>query len=182
MKPPDVREVIDLDGYRVTLRTLWPEDREMEAAFVRGLSPRSRRYRFHSGMRELTPVLLDRFTHVDYPSAMALVATVQEAGAERQIAVARWAPTADDPEGAEIAVVVADAWQNRGLGTRLLERLGELARAAGIPRLHANVLAENRRMLELASHLGFRVDPAAHERGSVMLAKDVTREPDTDAT
>lgn len=182
MKPPDIREEIDLGGHRLTLRTLWPEDRELEAAFVRGLSPRSRRYRFHSGLRELTPELLERFTHLDYPAEMALIATVGEAGAERQIAVARWVRSAEDPEGAEIAIAVADAWQDRGLGTRLLERLRDLAAAAGIPRLHANVLAENRRMLELASHLGFRVDPAARERGSVLLGKDVAPSPDADGT
>jgi len=180
MKPPDVREEIDLDGRPVTLRTMWPEDREMEADFVRALSPQSRRYRFHSGLRELTPDLLRRLTEIDYPTHFALIATVADGGAERQIGVARWAPSTDDPEGAEIAIVVADAWQDRGLGTRLMERLCDLAAEAGIPRLHANVLAENRRMLELASHLGFRVDPEAHERGSVMLGKDVALPTDPD--
>ena len=97
MEPPDVREEIRIGGRTVTLRTLRPADRELEAAFVRELSPESRYYRFHSGLRELTPELLHRFTHMDYPDELALCATVVEEGAERRIAGARWARAERDP-------------------------------------------------------------------------------------
>lgn len=180
MEPPDVREEVEIDGRTVVLRTLRPADREREAAFVRALSPESRYYRFHSGMRELTPTLLDRFTHVDYPTEMALCATVVEGGAERVIGVARWAPAAHDPKGAEIAIAVADAWQGRRLGATLLTRLRDLAVAAGVRRLYATVLGENRRMLDLARFLGFHVDPASRAGGAVVLHEPIGAGPGED--
>ena len=61
---------------RVTLRPIRPEDAEMEQAFVSGLSPESRYFRFMGTMRELTPQMLVRFTQIDYDREMAFVATV----------------------------------------------------------------------------------------------------------
>jgi hypothetical protein len=90
------------DGRRVTIRCLRPEDADHEQAFVRGLSAASRRTRFFSAIRELSPAMLHAFTHPDYPRSCALVATVATVATtgspashadELQVAVARYACT-----------------------------------------------------------------------------------------
>jgi acetyltransferase len=156
---PDYRDALVVGGTRVTIRTICPADRDIEQQFVRGLSPSSRYYRFHTSLKELTPAMLERFTHVNYPDEMALIATIPEGAGESEIGVARYAryPGTDR---AEVAVVVADAWQGKGIGARLLLDLRNLAREAGIRQFEASVLPGNKRMLELAQSLGFTVRSA----------------------
>ena len=67
--PPDYTDFLDVDGTRVTIRTMRPTDREIEDQFVRRLTPTSKYYRFHSALRELTAAMLDHFTNVDYPES-----------------------------------------------------------------------------------------------------------------
>jgi GNAT superfamily N-acetyltransferase len=89
---------------------------------------------------------------VDHSDHEALVALDPETRAG--VGVARYVRSSDDPEVAEVAVAVSDPWQGLGVGTALLQRLTERARAEGIERFSAEVLAENERMLELAASLG----------------------------
>ena len=154
------------DGVTVTVRPIRPEDAEMEASFVRNLSDDARHARFMSGVKELTREMLIRFTQLDYDRELALVAVVERAGKETQIAVARY--TKSDPESAHIAIVVADEWQGRGIGVRLLETLTDAARSRGIVRLEGEVLAENAPIRSLLARLGFsfRRDP---DGGDVFL-------------
>jgi len=88
--------------------------------------------------------------NVDYVRRLALIAEVDTPSGPELVAVARYEPTGD-PKTAEVAFVVQDAWQNRGLGTALLHDLLRAARARGIERFSAYVLATNRRMLDLIS-------------------------------
>lgn len=154
MQSPDIHICLDINGTDVTIRTMAVEGKEIESEFVRNLSDESRYYRFHSALKELTPELLDRFTHVKYPENMALIATIQVAGKEQQIAVARYAKYTER-DAAEVAVVVADAWQSCGLGNRLLIEIRNIALDAGIHELHMSVLAENHKMIKLAHKLGY---------------------------
>lgn len=161
MDAPDICLQYVAGDTPVTIRTMTPADRAIEAEFVRNLSNESRYFRFHSALRELTPAMLERFTHVSYPENMALIATIGSVAGETQIGVARYAKTTPGGDEAEVAVVVADDWQRRGIGTRLLKELRDVAVRGGIHKLHANVLAQNHRMLNLARELGF-----AYEKGS----------------
>lgn len=178
MPAPDVRLIHDARGTPVTIRTITPADRDIEATFVRGLSDQSRYYRFHAALRELTPELLERFTFVSFPDNMALIATIEVEGREQQIAVARFAASAPDGSAAELAVVVADEWQGRGIGTRLLVELRDIALAAGYRRLHMSVLSENGRMMDLARRLGFVAGPPTDGFVSRELGKSISVEPD----
>ncbi|WP_242392519.1 bifunctional acetate--CoA ligase family protein/GNAT family N-acetyltransferase [Anaeromyxobacter oryzisoli] len=158
--PSDVGARFELrDGTTVTVRPIRPEDAELEASFVRNLSDHARFFRFMTSVKELTREMLVRFTQIDYDRELALVGLVEREGREVQIAVARY--TLTDPESAHISVVVADEWQGRGLGGRLLELLAELARARGAVRLEGEILAENERVRALLARLGysFRRDP-----------------------
>jgi acetyltransferase len=144
------------DGAQVVVRPIRPEDAEIEQTFVRKLSPESRYFRFMDTIRELTPQMLVRFTQIDYDREMAFVAITGKGGDETEVGVARYV-TNPDGSSCEFAIVVADDWQRRGLGRRLMTQLIEVARARGLARMVGHILATNRSMLTLASSLGFTV-------------------------
>jgi acetyltransferase len=148
-------EIALRDGTRALVRPMRPEDVELEKRFFDGLSERSRYQRFMQHLPQLSPRMLARFTQLDYDRELALVVVKENQVHENQfIAVGRYAPTADG-ETAEFALVVADAWQGRGLGRILLERLKQEARKAGYKALYGHILQANHEMLDLARHLGF---------------------------
>ena len=155
-------EAILRDGTRVIIRPIGPQDAEREQAFVRGLSPEARYFRFMNTLRELSPEMLDRFTHPDPEREVALVALVDEGGAPKQVGVARCAATAERG-GCEFAIVVADPYQGRGLGSRLMHELVARARARGVPRIEGLVLASNHPMLELMQSLGFEINTSPED-------------------
>ncbi len=143
-----------MDGTRVTIRPIRPEDAVLEREFVDGLSERARYLRFGYHLKRITPEMLSRFTQIDYDREMALITLVGRPGSEKQIAVARYA-SYPDGRGCEFAIVVADEWQGRGLATELLRRLIEIARDRGLELMEGLVLRENENMIALAEDLGF---------------------------
>ena len=140
------------DGSVVAVRPIRPEDAALERQFFDALSERSRFQRFLNQMAQLPPQMLARFTQLDYDRELALVALAP--GGKEFIGVGRYAPNADG-ETAEFALTVADAWQGRGVGRALLERLCDCARAAGYRTLYGHILNANQDMLGLAERLGF---------------------------
>jgi acetyltransferase len=144
-------------GETLTIRPIRPEDAIIETEFVEGLSDESRRFRFQSGMRRLTPAMLARFTQIDYDREMALIAVDESGGREREVAVARYI-TLPDERSCEFAIAVADEWHHRGLGVDLMRRLIAVARSRGLETMVGWVLADNPRMLEMVSHLGFATE------------------------
>ena len=141
------------DGTAVTVRPIRPEDAEMEASFVRNLSDHARHFRFGVALRELTREMLVRFTQIDYDRELALLVLSERGGEETEIAVARYARTS--PGTADVAIVVGDAWQGKGIGRRLIVRIIDAARARGIFRLEGEMLAENEPIRRLLASLGF---------------------------
>ncbi|OOG28763.1 GNAT family N-acetyltransferase [Thioalkalivibrio denitrificans] len=143
------------DGTPLTIRPIRPEDARIEQSFVRGLSEQSRYFRFMQAMHELTPEMLVRFTQIDYDREMALIAVMEdERGGELQVAVARYTAN-PDRRSCEFALVVADDWQGRGIGTHLMQALMQVARSRGLTLMEGEVLAGNSGMLGLARSLGF---------------------------
>jgi acetyltransferase len=138
------------DGTRVRVRPIRPDDVELEKRFFERLSERSRFQRFMYSINALSPKMLERFTRVDYDRELALVAFFED----EFIAVGRYAPNQDGIT-AEFALVVADAWQRKGLGRALLEKLREEARKAGYKALYGTILGDNQEMIELVHRLGF---------------------------
>ena len=169
-----VREWPLPDGRVVTLRPIRPEDAQIEHEFVKGLSDESRYFRFMDTLRELTPMMLVRFTQIDYDREMAFIATIEEDGREVEIGVARYI-TNPDGETCEFALVVADAWHRHGLGRRLMELLIEVAQQRGLKEMVGHILANNASMIELCSGLGFDIAPSAQDpaqkRGTLPLEK-----------
>jgi len=148
------------------VRPIRPEDVELELAFFRGLSARSRYQRFMQHLSELPPQLLTRFTQLDYERELALV--VLHEGSF--VAVGRYAPRADGTT-AEFALTVADAWQGKGIGRALLERLCSSARDAGYGALYGSILVDNHAMLNLAAKLGFTA--SSREGAEVVVVRNL---------
>jgi acetyltransferase len=152
--PDDLAESFQpVVGAAVTLRPLLPADIDIESAFVRGLSPQTRHNRLLGGAVAITREYLERLTSVDYSRDFALAATLM-LEKEILIGVARYVLDRDGG-AAEFAIVVDDAWQGRGIGGRLLERLAKIARLRGVRQLYGDVLSVNRSMLGLVGKLGF---------------------------
>ncbi len=150
-------------GEKVTCRPIRPDDAEIEQAFVRGLSPESRYTRFMGEVSELSPEMLDRFTHNHYPHDYALIVTVPENGRDKEIAVARYIMLDDvncGPARCEYAIAVADEWQHHGIGHRLMQSLIKRAKAGGLRYMEGYVLADNANMLDLMRSLGFEIGPS----------------------
>jgi acetyltransferase len=159
-------------GGSYTLRPVHPGDARMLQALVQQLSPESRWFRFVSHFRELPPSMLARFTLIDYDREMALVAVVKERAAqpdgsqvenERIVGVSRYI-TNPDRTSCEFSLVVADDYSGKGLGSRLLESIVDVARDRGLSEVEGLVLAENVDMLRLVRKLGFAVKPYAEDR------------------
>jgi len=144
------------DGSTITIRGLWPEDREEVRRGFAALSPESRYFRFlQLGNTALSEELLTYLTDVNQRDHVALcaIAVSPDLKTERGIGVARFIRLKDAPDTAEAAVTVVDDMQRRGVATALLAELMRAAEAMGIQRIRAEVLADNetmRTMLETA--------------------------------
>jgi acetyltransferase len=160
------------DGTDVTLRPIRPEDAELEQAFVRGLSEQTKYFRFMDALQELTPTMLVRFTQIDYDREMALMAVAVLDGKEQELAIARYA-TNPDGVSCEFALVVADQWQRRGIGFKLLSTLMDAARAKGLVRMEGEVLGTNQAMLGLVTSLGFAVSVSDEDRAVKRVTKQL---------
>ena len=131
------------------------------------LSPESRYFRFVSSIAELPPSMLARFTLIDYDREMALVAIHKQRVAdadgeitetERIVGVSRYI-TNPDQSSCEFSLVVADDFNGKGLGSRLMQSIMDVARDKGLTEMDGLVLANNPGMLKLMRSLGFVVKP-----------------------
>src|SRR5215216_5318032 len=111
-------------GQSLCVRAVRHDDGELEEAFVRGLSLESAYQRMLSGGTKVTPEWIESMTHIDYDRHMAFAVTTGTGGIEQFIGVGRYVVDATTPS-ADVALAIADAWQGRGLGGRLLATLLE---------------------------------------------------------
>jgi len=145
-------------GESLFVRPVRHDDGELEETFVRALSLESRYQRMLSGGTKVTPEWIDSMTHIDYHRHMAFAVTTVSDGVEQFVGVGRYVVDAVK-SSAEVALVLADAWQGQGLGRRLLETLLEHAESAGVREALGTVLATNVAMLRLVRSMGFMVKP-----------------------
>jgi acetyltransferase len=152
-------------GGTCLVRPIRPDDAQMLQTLVRGLSPESRYFRFVSSFNELPPAMLSRFTLIDYDREMALVAIVSQREAavdgtvvdtDRIVGVSRYVITPDQTS-CEFSLVVAEDMKGRGLGSRLMENIMDVARERGLNEIAGLVLRSNARMLKLMRGMGFAV-------------------------
>jgi acetyltransferase len=171
--PSDLETHVQLpDGTNVTIRPIRPEDAEIEADFVRNLSDEAKYFRFMHALDELTPEMLVRFTQIDYDREMALIATINEGGTEVEHGVVRYV-TNPDRTSCEFALVISEEMRGHGIGQRMLKRLMEIALSRGLDTMEGEVLAENRRMLDMVRSMGFQVQSSPDDPGVKFVWKEL---------
>jgi RimJ/RimL family protein N-acetyltransferase len=145
------------DGASILVRPIRADDKRMLEDGLRHLSDESVQRRFLTHKRSFSRSELRYLTEVNGRDHVALVAEYPGDPVRRLIAVARFVRLADEPTTAEAAIVVADDWQRRGVGSALTDELAEQARRSGIARFTATMASDNeaahRLMRRLTTHL-----------------------------
>jgi acetyl coenzyme A synthetase (ADP forming)-like protein len=164
--------VILRDGSTLSLRAIRPDDENNIISLAMRLSERTLRLRFGGAVDKLSVEDVKAFYNVDYYNSFALVATTRENMEERIIAVGRYnrLPSGDT---AEVAFVVEDAYQDKGIGTHLLEQLAIIARENGINFFQSNLLADNTLMMDVVRNSGYQI-AERQDKGNTALLLDIS--------
>lgn len=142
------------DGTLIQLRPIHPLDGMQAESFRGKLSAESVYDRFLGYIPKISEQLVDRLTNIDYSKEMAIVAEVHLKEEEKEvIAVGRIA--SDGSTEADFAIIIADNWQGRGLGTTLTAYLIDVAREMDFEKIYATVFTRNKEMLEILKRKGF---------------------------
>jgi acyl-CoA synthetase (NDP forming)/RimJ/RimL family protein N-acetyltransferase len=160
-------DVLLRDGQAAHLRPIHPEDRDLLVEFYEQVSAESKYLRFFAPMPHLSERDIKRFTEVDHHDRVAFVLTV----AQKIIAVGRFdtIPHKEgEPKVAEVAFLVQDAHQGRGIAQLLLEHLAQAGRERGVDKFEAEVLPENQRMIQIFREAGYHV-AGGYEDGVMRL-------------
>jgi RimJ/RimL family protein N-acetyltransferase len=131
------------DGAPILIRPIRPDDKRMLEDGLRHLSPESVQRRFLTPKSSFSRSELRYLTEVDGRDHVALVAEYPGEPVRRLIAVGRFVRLAEDPEAAEVAIVVSDDWHRRGVGSAVSDLLAREARRLGIRRFTATMASDN---------------------------------------
>jgi RimJ/RimL family protein N-acetyltransferase len=142
------------DGSPVEIRALHPDDEADMLAAIERTSPQSLQRRFFAMKRHFSERERAFFMQADFRSHVALVAIIREM--DRQMIVGGGRYIVFEPGRAEMAFVVIDAWQGRGIGSLLIRHLINIAGHGGLRQLTAEVLPENAAMLKVLGKFRFR--------------------------
>jgi len=147
------------DGRSSLIRAIRPDDKQRLLDGFHRLEGKSIYFRFFSAKKELTEKELEFYTEIDFEHHVAIVSTILRNEKEIIIGVGRYIEFVDNDteRTAEVAFAVDDEHQNLGVGTILFEHLVTIAQNNGITRLEADVLLDNRNMLDIFEHSGFQL-------------------------
>lgn len=163
------------DGAEVLLRPLEPEDADLLLEIFDQLGPRSRERRFLTPKHTLTSTDLRQLTAVDHHDHEAVVAL--SATDRRPVGVARFVRISADPGTADVAVVVVDAWQSRGLGTVLASSLLGRARELGVRRFSVLMARDNDAAVRLMHRVLGEVEQSELNRETAVFVVSLTTAP-----
>ncbi|MEU6925379.1 GNAT family N-acetyltransferase [Streptomyces sp. NPDC046631] len=168
-------DVVLRDGGTARIRPITTDDAERLVSFYEQVSDESKYYRFFAPYPRLSDRDVHRFTHHDYVDRVGLAVTV---GGEF-IATVRYdridergRPASAPADEAEVAFLVQDAHQGRGVASALLEHIAAVARERGIRRFAAEVLPANNKMIKVFRDAGY-TQQRSFEDGSVHLTLDL---------
>jgi len=156
--PPELRtSQVLADGTQVSYRPIHPTDEPRIVDLFHALSAEAMYNRFMQAVKSIPRRQIQKFTYIDHRSEVAIVGTVPEAHGEDIIALGAYYL---DPRTnlAEVAFVVRDIWQHRGIGTFLNRYLASIARRHGIRGFTAEVLRRNRGMQAVFQNCGLKVN------------------------
>jgi acetyltransferase len=148
------------NGKIVTFRPIRPEDEPLEAEMFTKFSEETQRFRFFRAVNEISHELLIRFTQIDYDREIAIIAEIPAGKKKKMAGVVRLIADAEN-ETAEFAIVVADPWQNRGLGNRLTDYVLRIAKERKIKKIYAEILRDNFAMIHILKKRGFKITESA---------------------
>jgi acetyltransferase len=166
--PEALEETVSWQGSELLMRPIMPEDAPQHLAFFNALDPDDVRYRIFTRLRELRPSQLSRLTQIDYDREMAFIAIRQrDDGTSETVGVAR---AIADPDNitAEFAVIVRSDVKGQGLGRILMEKLIRYCRSRGTQELIGEALPNNKRVLNMATALGFSLSRTPHDETMLM--------------
>ncbi len=147
--------VILKDGQGVLFRPAFPEDKERVKSFMKRVSRESLRMRFMAAISEVPETVIDELCKGDFRSQGCLLALVGEGEEEKVVGLGNYAGTGNG-RSAEVAFLIEDDYQGKGISTLLLERLAGLAAANGYIEFEAEVLPDNQPMINVFKHSGFQ--------------------------
>lgn len=159
-------------GAPLLLRPLRADDLDRERAFIESLSAQTLYLRLQYSASSASERDLARLLDLDYYDRFAIAAIATAADEERIVGVSRYARI-DASRSAECAIVVADAWQGRGLGSELMRALVTAAAERDIDCLEGTTLAENGRIAEWARRFGFAVHTQPNTGGLMLVQLDL---------
>ncbi|MES2562563.1 MAG: GNAT family N-acetyltransferase, partial [Pseudomonadota bacterium] len=157
--PAELEQTIDLDGMRLTLRPIRPEDETQHSQFLARIDAEDIQLRFLHAIGTLDHTQLARLTQIDYDREMAFIAVTDAHRGEPQTLGVVRAIADSDRTKAEFAILVRSDFKGKGLGVALLRKLVRYCREQGMSEIVGDVLRTNRRMLALAAELGFESGP-----------------------
>jgi len=158
------------DGTKLALRHIAAADAAREQAFVHGLSAESSYLRFHGTIKDLSKKDLKKFTEPDSRNAVALIVLHNGEKGEEEIGVARYVIDSDRMN-CEFAIVVADAWQKRGIATRLMKALISHLQVSGVKQISGSVIKSNSVMRKFMKQMGFAEANIPDDPANLLVTK-----------
>ncbi|MCK4538338.1 MAG: GNAT family N-acetyltransferase [Candidatus Krumholzibacteria bacterium] len=154
--PEQYEEAVEFDGTQIFFRPVKPTDESMQREFFYSLSDESVYYRFFNKIKAMPHEKIQPMVNIDYREEMAIVGLVGEAGDEEMVAIGMFKidPSVND---AEVAFLVRDDWQKKGIGTFLIKKLIDIALEMGLKGFTAEVLLQNKKMMYVFHKCGFPV-------------------------
>jgi acetyltransferase len=156
-------------GKEILLRPIKPEDEPLEHELLASLSPEAMRARFFTIISDISHEMLVRYCNIDYEREIAIVAELREAEKKSIIGIGRLICDRDFKDG-EFAVLVHDAYQNQGLGYKLVDVLIGIAEEKGLERIYGDILTDNKKMLSVCRKLGYVIEEYDEDTTRVSLA------------
>lgn len=144
------------DGTNITIRPVRLDDADKFQDFIRKLSSELKHLNYMENFKELSPDTLKNFILIDYRKKMTFIAIHKQDNKELTIGMGRYIVDVNSDK-CEFDIIIADAWQNKGLGTLLMNLLITSAKAAGVNKVNSTVLSSNIGGLALAKHCGFKI-------------------------
>lgn len=156
------------DGPAAVIRPIRPEDEPLMKEMLKTSSEQTLMMRFFRKVSDMTHDQLTRYCHVDYDREMSFVAIIRDNGRDRIIGEVRMSKLPDQ-ESAEMAVIVGDLWQGKGVGKVLCLHCLKVAKEIGIRKMWMEILQVNARMLSRAEKMGFRKVSSDEDSIKVLL-------------
>ncbi|MEM2110832.1 MAG: bifunctional acetate--CoA ligase family protein/GNAT family N-acetyltransferase [Candidatus Bathyarchaeia archaeon] len=144
------------DGREVLLRPIKPEDEPLLVELFKTFSEETMRFRFFQVIKEISHQTLAKYCNIDYDREMVIVAELSDNGKRCLVGMVRLVVEPDGESG-EVAVVVGDPWQNRGIGTKMFDYIIEISKDMGLKRIFGEILAENTKIMHICCSRGFEI-------------------------